>query len=207
VNNRGAERRVSCENLMSESAPRGVVPSNLWNCIAPVEDSTLLTMSGPSQCCGWKLISLACPPTKMLTKCAALRKREISSLARFDHSCVRNALLEMVKVVLKLGGCASANGIFVAAKSLDFSRQRVIDTDGRLSHQVTCPLQKGFLLDGSLGVEPRRAGIALANGLCDLGGKITSAECLHDSERRACPFWITPWHLPYNWGKRHRIPQ
>jgi hypothetical protein len=33
-------------------------------------------------------------PTKKLTKGGVLRKRQTSSLARFDHFCVRNALLE-----------------------------------------------------------------------------------------------------------------
>jgi hypothetical protein len=37
-------------------------------------------------------------PTKKLTKGGVLRKRQTSSVARFDHSCVRNALLEMVKL-------------------------------------------------------------------------------------------------------------
>jgi hypothetical protein len=41
-------------------------------------------------------------PTKKLTKGGVLRKRQTSSLARFNHSCVRNALLEMVKGALKL---------------------------------------------------------------------------------------------------------
>jgi hypothetical protein len=41
-------------------------------------------------------------PTKKLTKGGILRKRETSSLARFDHSCALNTLLEMVKVALKL---------------------------------------------------------------------------------------------------------
>jgi hypothetical protein len=51
-------------------------------------------------------------PTKKLTKGGVLRKRETSSLARFDHSCVRNALLEMVNGALQQnGGCAYANGI------------------------------------------------------------------------------------------------
>jgi hypothetical protein len=41
-------------------------------------------------------------PTKKLTKGGVLRKRQTRSLARFDHSCVRNALLEMVQGALKL---------------------------------------------------------------------------------------------------------
>jgi hypothetical protein len=41
-------------------------------------------------------------PTKKQTNGGVLSKRETSSLARSDHSCVRNALLEMVKGALKL---------------------------------------------------------------------------------------------------------
>jgi hypothetical protein len=41
-------------------------------------------------------------PTKKLTKGGVLCKRQTSSLARSDHSCVRNVLLEMVKGALKL---------------------------------------------------------------------------------------------------------
>jgi hypothetical protein len=41
-------------------------------------------------------------PTKKLTKGGVWRKRQTLSLARFDHSCVRDALLEMVKGALKL---------------------------------------------------------------------------------------------------------
>jgi hypothetical protein len=41
-------------------------------------------------------------PTKKITKGGVLRKRQTSSLARFDHSCVRNAFPEMVKGALKL---------------------------------------------------------------------------------------------------------
>jgi hypothetical protein len=41
-------------------------------------------------------------PIKKLTMGGVLRKRQTYSLIRFDHSCVRNALLEMVKGALKL---------------------------------------------------------------------------------------------------------
>jgi hypothetical protein len=41
-------------------------------------------------------------PTKKLTKGGVLCKQETSSLARFDHSCVWNALLEIVNGALKL---------------------------------------------------------------------------------------------------------
>jgi hypothetical protein len=47
-------------------------------------------------------VMVANQPTKKLTKGGVLRKRETSCLARFDHSCVRNALLEMVNGALKL---------------------------------------------------------------------------------------------------------
>jgi hypothetical protein len=39
-------------------------------------------------------------PTKRLTKGAVGRRHETSSLARSNHSCVRNALLEMVNGAL-----------------------------------------------------------------------------------------------------------
>jgi hypothetical protein len=41
-------------------------------------------------------------PTKKLTKGRVLHKRLTSSLAKFDHSCVPDELLEMVKGDLKL---------------------------------------------------------------------------------------------------------
>jgi hypothetical protein len=44
--------------------------------------------------------SLTNQPTKRLTKGGVRRRRETSSLARSNHSCVRNALLEMVNGAL-----------------------------------------------------------------------------------------------------------
>jgi hypothetical protein len=41
-------------------------------------------------------------PTKKLPKGGVLCKRQISSVARLVHFCVRNALLEMVNGALKL---------------------------------------------------------------------------------------------------------
>jgi hypothetical protein len=70
-----------------------------------------------------------------------LLKREAFSLATFDHSCVRNALLEMVNGALKLKGggrYAYANGIFVVADGLDFFKAGVIATGGTSFHQATC---------------------------------------------------------------------
>jgi hypothetical protein len=73
------------------------------------------------------------PPTRKLTTGGVLHKRQTSSLARFHHSCVRNAFLEMVKGALNYnGGCAYANGIFVAPEGLDFFRLGVVATGGRL---------------------------------------------------------------------------
>jgi hypothetical protein len=40
-------------------------------------------------------------------------------------------------------------------------------------------------------------GVALAEGLCDLGG-ITSAEGLRDGDAGRAHFLIMPWHSPYN---------
>jgi hypothetical protein len=69
-----------------------------------------------------------------------MRKRETSSLAMFDHSCVRNALLEMVNRALKLSrGVLVLTGFF-RGERLDFFKRGVIATGGRLSHQVTNPL-------------------------------------------------------------------
>jgi hypothetical protein len=100
-------------------------------------------------------MSKPCQPTKKLNKGGVLRKRRTSSLARFNHSCVRNALLEMVRVSLKLKrGCAYANGVFVAAEDLDIFRLGVVATGGRLSHQATCPLWKGFWLMAVWGLNP-----------------------------------------------------
>jgi hypothetical protein len=45
---------------------------------------------------------------------------------------------------------------------------------------------KRILVDGSLGVETRNVGIALADGLCDLG-EITLADGLHEWGRQAVP--------------------
>jgi hypothetical protein len=70
-----------------------------------------------------------------------------------------------------MGGCADANGIFVAAEGLDVFRLGVTATGGRWSHQAICPLWKYLCLVGCLGVEPRKIGIALAEGLHYWGGR------------------------------------
>jgi hypothetical protein len=57
-------------------------------------------------------------------------------------------------------------------------------------------------------VEPRRVGITLADGPCDLGGwgvEITSAEGLHDSGRRAVP--LLNYNLTFATEEKHGKPQ
>jgi hypothetical protein len=134
------------------------------------------------------------PPqsTKTLPKGGILRKRETSSLARFDHSCIRNALLEIVKGTLKRGGGggegAYAKGILAVVEFLDFFKLGMIATGGRLSHQATCPLWNGFWLDGFLWVELGSVGITLADGLCDLGDKSLCLKASMTGEDGPCPF-------------------
>jgi hypothetical protein len=61
-----------------------------------------------------------------VTKCRVLTNSEISSFARFDHFCLRNALLERASGHLKLQKrCTYANGMFVLVKDLDLSIQRM----------------------------------------------------------------------------------
>jgi hypothetical protein len=67
-------------------------------------------------------------------------------------------------------GYAFANGIFALAEGLDMFRLDPIATGWRMIPSSICPLQKELWLDGCLGVEPRRVGNALAEGLSDLGG-------------------------------------
>jgi hypothetical protein len=53
-------------------------------------------------------------------------------------------------------------------------------------------------LDGFLGFENRSVVIALADGLCDLGGGITSAEGIRDWGRRAVPLLNYTLAFAYN---------
>jgi hypothetical protein len=56
-----------------------------------------------------------------------------------------------------------------------------------LSRQATYPLRKGFWLDGFLGFQRRSVVIALADGLCDLGGKSLQLKASVIWGRRAVP--------------------
>jgi hypothetical protein len=72
-------------------------------------------------------------------------------------------------------GYTYANGFVVLAEGLDKFKQGAIATGGggvRRTSQAICPLRKENCLDRYLGVEPRRAGIALAEGRCDLEGAL-----------------------------------
>jgi hypothetical protein len=143
-------------------------------------------------------------PTKKLTKGGVLRKRQTSSLIRFDHYCVRDALLKMVRGALKQnGGVLTTTGFCHGAKPWLF-KLGVIDTGGRLSHRATYPLWKGFWLGDSMAVGPRSVEIAFADGLCELGAKSLQLKASIIWEGRQWPFWIIPWHLPYKWGKARK---
>jgi hypothetical protein len=55
-------------------------------------------------------------------------------------------------------------------------------------------------LDGCLGIELRKGGITLVEGLCDSGGGITLTEGVRDWGKQAMPLYTRPWHLSLNWG-------
>jgi hypothetical protein len=55
-----------------------------------------------------------------------------------------------------------------------------------------------------LGVELISVGIALAKGFCDLRGESLRLKASVIGGCVPCPFWIIPWHLPYNWGKARK---
>jgi hypothetical protein len=69
-------------------------------------------------------------------------------------------------------------------------RLGTIDNGGRMIPSGNLPFTKELCLSGCLGVESRRVGIVLADGLCDLGGGgIIVAEGLHDGGWRAVPLF------------------
>jgi hypothetical protein len=99
-------------------------------------------------------------PTKKL-RVESCAERLASSLARLNHSCVQDALLEMGNV-----GWACANGCDISAEGLDMLA--VVDlilVGGGGWYQLAIVLW----LDDCLGVEPRIR-LALAEGLCDTWG-------------------------------------
>jgi hypothetical protein len=136
-------------------------------------------------------------PTK-LTKGRVRRRRETSSLARFDHSCVWNALLEMLNGAS--GECAYGNGV------LSWRRAVTCQTRGHCYWRMT--VTSGYLsfMKSSLarwpsgswtqkrwdpfGWHPLRIWLWLKASTTEKGGP--------------CPFWIIPWHLPYSCGKARK---
>jgi hypothetical protein len=141
-------------------------------------------------------------PTERLTKGGDMRRCETSFLVRFNHSCVLNALLEMVNDALNWNwGFAYSNGFALQQKALPFGLGALLIVGDYPIRAY--PSSKDFGWMVFLGVEPRRVGFALAGDLCDLGA-ITSAEELRDWGSVPCPFSIMPWHLPYNWGKARK---
>jgi hypothetical protein len=140
-------------------------------------------------------------PTKKSTG-GVKRKREISSVARLDHSCVQSE-----RIVIngeRRGGGVSKLTRFCHGGETWLFKQAAIAAGGKLSHQATSFLWKRIWLNSFLGVDPRSTGIALVYGLGDLGGGITFAEDLRDWGAGPCPFPIIPWHLPYNRGKARK---
>jgi hypothetical protein len=108
--------------------------------------------------------------TKWVTKSGVRRRRETSSAVRFNHSCVLNALLEMVEDALnEKWDSAYANLFASQQKALTF-QARGIAASGELPSQTAYPSSKDFSWMLFLGVEPRSIGIVLAEGPCDLAG-------------------------------------
>jgi hypothetical protein len=107
------------------------------------------------------------PTNQKVIKGRVKCKQETLSLARLDHSCIWNPLLEMVSIALMYnGGCAYASGVSWWQKA---QTCRIVAILGRLSHQASCPLWRGCRLNGFLGVWPRSMEIALVDGLSDWG--------------------------------------
>jgi hypothetical protein len=59
-------------------------------------------------------------------------------------------------------------------------------------------------LDGCLGVEPRKVGIALAEGLCYWGWGSFWLKFSMIWVGGLFTFWTIPWNLPFNWGKARK---
>jgi hypothetical protein len=75
-----------------------------------------------------------------LTKSVVKRKRETSSLARLDHSCSPNALLDMVDGTKNVTRTLLMPTGFLSWRRPPLFRLGSIATCGRFSHQTTCPL-------------------------------------------------------------------
>jgi hypothetical protein len=98
-------------------------------------------------------------PTKRVTKGGVLRRRTTSSLARLNHSYVRNAWLDLKRNRrYNKWGYAYFNGFVVLAEGLEMFRLGLLTLAGTRTCQAICPLRKELWLAGYLGVEPREMG-------------------------------------------------
>jgi hypothetical protein len=81
-------------------------------------------------------------PTKRLTKGGVLRKT--SSIARLNHSCVRNNGWNLKKnLKYSNWGYACADGFIVLAEGLDMFRLGATATGGKGIRRAICPSRKG----------------------------------------------------------------
>jgi hypothetical protein len=88
-------------------------------------------------------------------------------------------------------------------KVLTFQTKGIAASWG-LPHQRTCPLWKGFWLDGFCGSWTQKCWNRFDLRPVRSGRGGTWAEGLRDRGGGPCPFFTTPWHLSYNWGKARK---
>jgi hypothetical protein len=92
-----------------------------------------------------------CHQPKELTKGEVLRRRTTSSLARLNHSCVRNAQLDLKRNRrYNKWRYAYANGFVVLAEGLDMLRLGLLTLAGIPTRQAICPVRKELWLAGCL---------------------------------------------------------
>jgi hypothetical protein len=81
-------------------------------------------------------------PTKKLTKGGVVHRSTTSFLARLNHSCVRNAKLDLKRNRrYNKWGYAYANGFVVLAEVLDMFRLGLLTLVGIRTRQAICPLR------------------------------------------------------------------
>jgi hypothetical protein len=98
-------------------------------------------------------------PTKELTMSGVLRRRTTSSHDKLNHSCVRNAELDLKRNRrYNKWGYAYTNGFVVLAEGLDMFRLGLLTLAGIRTRQTICTIQKELRLAGCLRVEPRGMG-------------------------------------------------
>jgi hypothetical protein len=142
-------------------------------------------------------------PTKKLTKGRVRRRRETSSLVRFNHSCVRNALLEMVNgAKLKLGILLTLTGLCRSRRPW-LVRLRILLIVGDYPNRQLI-LHPRILVGWFPGSRTQKC-------WCRFGWRPLPFGGYHFGWRPPwwgggpCPFSIMSWHSPYNWGKAWKI--